>query len=152
MRGEPGIIKLHCRRAPIAGSCFASASLASFLPPSPLLGPHEGRLGLRPEPNRPFPSRLACRFAPSILIYLDDSVRVHSAIRPSVHPLPPPLIPSIFPQSPRRRCPRDRASHAIREGGKTTRLRLKDRGRRQARAGEKYGAIAGGPKFRADEI
>ena len=80
-------------------------------PPS---SPNEGRR-LRPEPNRHFPPWVAGRFAPSILIYLDDSVRVRPSVRPSVlfPPSHPPFFPSISPQ-PLRRCPRDRASHAIR--------------------------------------
>ena len=95
----------------------APLARASRRPASLLLGPysHEGRRRLRPEPNRHFPPWVAGRFAPSILIYLDDSVRVRPSVRPSVlfPPSHPPFFPSISPQ-PLRRCPRDRASHAIR--------------------------------------
>ena len=87
----------------------------------------EGRLRLLPEPNRPFLPRFAGRFAPSILIYLDDSFCVHPSIL-YLSPSLPPSVPSSHPFLLDRHIgdAPEIAQVTRFEGGKTTRPRQTD--------------------------
>ena len=108
MRGEPGVIKLHCGRESEPPSRVRRVDL----PPSCSV-PIPTKDDVVFAPNRIALSilgSLAGSPAPSILIYLDDSVRVHPS---SLSLVPPSLLPIHF-SSAAMAMPRDRASHAIR--------------------------------------
>ena len=105
MRGEPGVIKLHCGRESEPPSRVRRVDL----PPSCSV-PIPTKDDVVFAPNRIALSilgSLAGSPAPSILIYLDDSVRVHPS---SLSLVPPSLLPIHF-SSAAMAMPRDRASH-----------------------------------------